>query len=400
MSARRLLKPGESRDLALVAGLFFLPLGLQLPYFPVWLGARGWSEGEIAAALAAPLVLRVVVTPLVARFADRRGLGLALLLCALAIACGYAFLAAVEGFAPVFFGALVVSLAMGSSPALCDALTVSAMRRAEVEGRTPVAYGHIRVWTSIGVLAVMLASPLLVRLFPGERIIHALLLLSMASLGAGALAFRRMNRVHTLVQERGGRLTADRARLRLAAMAIMAASFIQASHAQVYAFGTLEWRAAGLSAFAISLAWAIGVAAESALFIVAGRLFRSERASICLLLAGAFGASFRWIAMSFGPPGWAVILLQTLHALSYGATTIGGVLLLGALATPTHRARMQGWLSAASALSLAAATFAAGALTAAFGAGAYLAMAALALLGAGAALVAGVLRARLPPPPC
>jgi hypothetical protein len=81
-----------------------------------------------------------------------------------------------------------------------------------------------------------------------------------------------------------------------------------------------------------------------------------------------------------------------MHGLSFGATTYGSVLLLGSLASATHRARMQGWLASATSLSLAAATFACGRLTGLFGAKAYLAMAAL----AGAAFLAGWLMRRLP----
>ena len=59
----------------------------------------------------------------------------------------------------------------------------------------------------------------------------------------------------------------------------------------------------------------------------------------------------------------SVIALQAMHGLSFGATTCGSVLLLGSLASATHRARMQGWLASVSSLSLAAATFACGRLT-------------------------------------
>jgi PPP family 3-phenylpropionic acid transporter len=65
-------------NLSILAALLFLPNGLHLPYFPVWLSARGLSDAEIAAALATPLVLRVVATPLIAAFADRRGIGITL----------------------------------------------------------------------------------------------------------------------------------------------------------------------------------------------------------------------------------------------------------------------------------------------------------------------------------
>ncbi|ACK49918.1 major facilitator superfamily MFS_1 [Methylocella silvestris BL2] len=382
----------EARDLSIFAGLLFLPLGLHLPYFPVWLAARGLTAEEIAAAIATPLIARVIATPLIAAFADKRGVGLAVTACALTVFATYCALRFGSGFALIFAGAVLVSVAMGSMPALADALTLSEIRRAETDGRPPIAYGHIRVWTSIGVLATMLASAAIVEALPGEQIIVALILLSLPSVGAALFAAIRMNRAHLYAGATAGRLTADSARLRLALLTIAAAALIQASHAEVYAFGTIQWRAAGLSPGAIGAAWAVGVGAEILIFLLAARHFRSERSAVPLLLLGAAGAALRWTAMSFAPGAEAVIALQTLHAFSFGATTCGSVLLLGALASPTHRARMQGWLAAAGALSLAAATYGSGWLTARFGDEAYLAMAALAVTGGAIALAAGWLK--------
>jgi MFS family permease len=65
------------------------------------------------------------------------------------------------------------------------------------------------------------------------------------------------------------------------------------------------------------------------------------------------------------------------------------VYLLARLAGPQRRAQAQGWLSAAGALSLAAATFASGFLQAEYGRRAYLFMAGIALAGL---LLAGLAR--------
>jgi PPP family 3-phenylpropionic acid transporter len=395
-------RPGDAAhdrtalDLSIVAALLFLPNGLHLPYFPVWLSARGLSDGEIAAALATPMVLRVVATPLIAAFADRRGIGIALAGAAIALLSGYCGLGHAAGFAPIFAGAIVVALALGAMPALADALTLTEIRRAEAAGRRHIAYGHIRVWTSIGVLLTMLASGRIVAAFPGAQIIVALAALSLFSVGVAIFAALRMNARSVVAIGYPGRLTADGARLRLAIVGICAAALIQASHAEVYSFATIQWRAAGLSPDRISAAWAIGVASESVLFLIAARFFRTDRNAVAFLLLGAAGAFVRWSAMTLDPGPDLVIALQTLHGLSFGATTCGSVLLLGGLASPTHRARMQGWLAAATALSLAAATFACGWLTGRFGEHAYFAMAALAFAGGLAAALAAFMRRRLP----
>lgn len=399
--AKRRELGGKARErtalhLSILAALLFLPLGLHLPYFPVWLSARGLSDAEIAAALATPMVLRVIATPLIAAFADKRGIGVALAACAITLLAGYCGLRFAVGFAPIFVGALIVAVAMGSLPALADALTLTEIRRAEVSGRPPIAYGHIRVWTSIGVLAIMLLSGRIVEALPGDRIIVALAVLSLFSVGVALFAALKMNPTHIYAPNEGGRLTADAARLRLAIVGIAAAALIQSSHAEVYSFATIHWRGSGLSPDLISAAWAMGVASESLIFVVAARYFKSDRGAIAFLLLGAGGAALRWLAMSFDPGPRLVLALQAMHGLSFGATTCGSVLLLGSLASSSHRARMQGWLAAASSLSLAAATFACGRLTGLFGEKAYLAMAVLAGAGGGAALLAGWLKQRLP----
>jgi PPP family 3-phenylpropionic acid transporter len=218
-------------------------------------------------------------------------LGIALAASAIALLSGYFGLNFALGFAPIFTGAIIVALALGAMPALADALTLTEIRRAEVAGRPHIAYGHIRVWTSIGVLLMMLASGRIVEAFPGPRIIVALAVLSLFSVGVAIFAAVRMNARSVVSTGYPGRLTADRARLRLAIVGIGAAALIQASHAEIYSFGTIHWRHAGLAPDQISAAWAIGVASESVLFLVAARYFRTDRNAIAFLLLGAAAGS-------------------------------------------------------------------------------------------------------------
>ena len=64
---------GFTMRVSLFYGAVFLLIGFHLPYFPVWLEWRGLSPGEIGIVLAAPLVVRVVSTPVISFAADRRG---------------------------------------------------------------------------------------------------------------------------------------------------------------------------------------------------------------------------------------------------------------------------------------------------------------------------------------
>ena len=174
MTARQVSPPaGKSRDrtvlsLSILSAVLFLPIGLHLPYFPVYLAARGLTRGEIAAVLATPMILRVAATPIIAAIADQRGIAATLAACALAMLAGYCGLGFADGFAAIFVGGVLAATAMGMMPSLADALTLSEIRRADAAGLRPIGYSRIRVWTPIGVLAIMLLSGPIVAACPGS----------------------------------------------------------------------------------------------------------------------------------------------------------------------------------------------------------------------------------------
>ena len=73
-------------------------VGVQLPFLPVWLKARGLDASLIGVALALPMVVRVIAVPLATRIADRQrgACGRSLAVAAAASFAGYLLLA----FAP------------------------------------------------------------------------------------------------------------------------------------------------------------------------------------------------------------------------------------------------------------------------------------------------------------
>src|SRR5205807_306807 len=82
---------------------------------------------------------------------------------------------------------------------------------------------------------------------------------------------------------------------------VLGASLIQASHAVMYGFATLQWNARGISGPAIGALWAIGVIAEVALFALSGRLV-GWFGAIGMIMLGGIGGAVRWTAMAFDPP--------------------------------------------------------------------------------------------------
>ena len=105
---------------ALKLGLFYAAVfffgGVQLPFFPVWLEARGLDAGTIGLVIAVPMVVRVFATPAITHQADRRQA----LKAALVIASAVGMLAmivvgGVEGAIAILLAYMVASAAFSPS---------------------------------------------------------------------------------------------------------------------------------------------------------------------------------------------------------------------------------------------------------------------------------------------
>ena len=149
----------------------------------------------------------------------------------------------------------------------------------------------------------------------------------------------------------------------------------------VYAFGSIHWRSVGFSDAAIGYLWAIGVAAEIALFAVLGRVVGRGSLGIGLLMVGCAAVVVRFAGLALDPDLAATFLLQVLHGLTFGATHLGGMAALTALTPLGARGQAQGILAALLALGMAATTIASGPLYRAWGAGVFGAMAPLGVIG-------------------
>ncbi len=108
------------------------------------------------------------------------------------------------------------------------------------------------------------------------------------------------------------------------AIFVFSAAILQASHAALYGFATLEWASAGISKTIIGLLWAEGVIVEIALLAFSSQIARRFGVSGLLLMAGGAGI-IRWTVI--GTTSWipALVMVQGLHALTFAATLIAAI---------------------------------------------------------------------------
>jgi PPP family 3-phenylpropionic acid transporter len=377
--------------LSVFYGAFFLYTGLSLPFMPAWLAAKGLDAREIGLVLATPMIVRVLVVPAATRLADRVALRPALAATSAASVAAFSLLGLSAGF-PMILAAYALAAAMVAPVLpLGDAFVLRGLR--DRMGR----YGPVRLWGSVTFILANLAGGAVLARLGAHQVIWAVV--AALALNTGAVLALDPPAPAAARPVRSADASPWRSPAAIAVMA--AASLIQASHAVLYGFATLQWSARGIGGTAIGALWAIGVIAEIGLFALSGRVHAKLQATsgrpdvgspIAMIALGGAGGLVRWTAMAFDPPTASLPFLQVLHALSFAATHLGSMQFLARAAPEGRGATTQGDFVVLQGIVFAGAMGLAGTLVAAYGSRAYGAMAALAGVGALLAFAALSLR--------
>jgi PPP family 3-phenylpropionic acid transporter len=386
-------RSGLSRaELSALSASTMLWVGVALPFFSVWLAARGLDAVAISAVLAVQQCARPLGNPLITWLADKtQSIGLTLFYVCLSVVFLYVLIAVADVFWLLLLGAAVAAFVQAPVGALVDALTLSEMRRRHNIGAPVFDYGSVRSWGSFVVLLGMLLGGVIGRYIQESAIIWLIIGCLVVPVFVAA-AIMRHKAAHEVTSP-SLRNFAPLKHKKMIVAVMCAAAFIQASHAVLYAFGSLQWRAMGFSAGQIGTFWAWGVACEIALFLIASRSFLSLRHAQWFLLIGGAGAVVRWMLFPFADGQFSFLGLMTLHALSFAATHLGAVSLMSEYVGPLRRAQAQGWLQGAISITTALATLGAGLFYDAGGAYIYWGMAAVAAAG----MIGAYLVVRAPP---
>ncbi|RVU21794.1 MFS transporter [Methylobacterium oryzihabitans] len=336
--------------LGLLYALVFAGIGVAMPFLPLWLASLALAPETIGVLLALPIGVKILATAPLMGLVDR-GVAARRILVAgsLGLFLTYAAMPAAAGFGWPFLAVLIAANAVAAAPLVpcLDYLSLAAVRR---EPR--LAYARIRLGGSLGFLAASLGGGWLLGLV-GERAGATVFLAVLALVSAaGSAIFLGLRRDGPPATARPVAAPARPGRMPPALLLAMgAAALVQASHAAVYAFGSIQWAALGLSPAAIGLAWAVGALPA------------------------------------------AILPLQVLHGLTFGATQLGVMAALSRLAPEGARGAAQGRYSALAALASALATLASGAAFR-FGGGSTALALMLPVAGLGLALALAAGRAR------
>lgn len=341
MSGAAATSPGLGPRLGAFYFASFAALGLNSPYFPLWLeahGFRGVAMGVIAALTPA---MSFFGPPLVGLLSDSRGARGNLLSAACALSCSaMAGLCLCEllGWSRLFgvvFAAVLVHAA-------CRSPMILLVDRITIEHGGD--YGRRRVWGSVGFMLAAIAfgrwcPPDATRWLPGA------LAFTLAIAFVISLTLPRATLARSVDAAPGAPSWLAQRSFKAF---LIGSALAAASHSSYDLCGSLLFRDLGASEDTIGLLYGTAVLAEIALLAGAGPLWRRQRPE--LLLGVAYGgAALRWVCLSLLASTSLAFLLQPLHAISFGLMWMASLEYVRRVSAPEALGRAQGAFMAANA---------------------------------------------------
>ena len=291
--------------------VYYAALGAFTPYWSLFLKSRGQDVAAIGVLMSLWYATRIVAPSTWSGLAARSRHPVRWLRsgCVLTLAGAALFVLPLD-FAGLFAAMCVFCFAWNAVMPQFEAITLS-----HLAGRSAL-YGRIRVWGSIGFIAVVIAFGMLFDRWP-----VGLLPLWMLPLFAGLLASSFANDYGAAHADQRAETGGFRARLmrREVVVFFVVALLAQISFGPYYTFFSIYLEQHGYRPSALGAYWAVGVAAEIVMFAFSARVFARWDASRVLVVA-LVSAALRWCATALYPQNvLLMILAQATHALNFAA---------------------------------------------------------------------------------
>lgn len=375
--SRTLPDASKSSTLSAVYAALFVAPGFYLPFFPVFLASLGFSPEAIGIAIGIPMGVRLLANPVAGILSDRWGRPRRFLaVLGLGAAFAFALMAAFPGMGAVLLLVALATLFWGPAFPLTDAFGVRLARERGVD------YGRARLWGSVSFIGANLALGAALEVLPPASVVW----LIAGSLVLFAASVQMLPRLDTPGAASAAAPPRVSARVLLA---VFAAALVQSSHAALYTFGSVHWKASGISSSFIGFLWGAGVAAEVVVFYFATVMLK-RFSPIGLILLGGVSSIVRFMLTALDPPQALLVPLMMMHAFTFTATFLGMVAIAGESGGEGAQGRAQAFSSTAVAIAMLVATFAAGPLYAQYGAYAFFGSSLIAAFGCVLAVLAWV----------
>jgi MFS transporter, PPP family, 3-phenylpropionic acid transporter len=286
---------------------YFSSLGALIPFWTVYLNSLGFSALQIGQLMATLALSKVVAPYLWGWVADRTGYHIRIvqLTSLLSLLC-FLPLLWYDSFWSILWLMLLFSFFWNASLPQFEVVTLGQL------GSDKNRYSQIRLWGSLGFIttaAVLggLFQTLAINLLP------LILLMIFSFIWLSTLPVKE----HREAVKTDASILTVLKKPQVIAL-LLSCFFMQASHGPYYTFYSLYMESLDYSRFSIGLLWSLGVLAEVILFMFMPQLLRIRAAAFWLVIAFAL-TGLRWTLMAwFSDVLILVILIQCLHAASFG----------------------------------------------------------------------------------
>jgi PPP family 3-phenylpropionic acid transporter len=321
--------------------LYFAYVGLVSPYASLFFLDRGFSVIEIAVLMSMLQITRIVGPFswgwLSDYLSDRIGI---IRFCACLAAVTFMCIFFLHSYIAFFIWMFVLHTILSSLMPLGESATVHALFK---DNSFDKRYGRLRLWGSIGFIAMVLFAGELfqragIELYP---IVGAVILIFLA-----LVTFR----LHEPKMERRKMVKGELLIVLFnpdVRWFLLSGFFMIFAHAALYVFYSLYLADLGYDKFQIGLFWALGVGAEVIFFYFQSKVLSRLDAEVVLQIAFGIGV-FRFILIAFFPVTWVLILAQLMHAGTFGAHHSAATKLLQRWFTGPLQARGQALMATVS----------------------------------------------------
>ena len=326
-----------SAKFSLVYFSIFIVIGINAPFFPLWLSSKGFTERYIAIILATSVLTKLLANPFFAGLGDKYGNRKIPMLY-------LSFISIIVLFSLNIFNSLyIISFIAITSWALfaplmplTESLTTTAIKKYNFD------YGNTRLWGSVSFIIIAFFGGIIIEKY-GLKYVPILMTIGALFLFLSiiimptipSLPARKKFSTYALLKNRNF------------FPFLLACGAIQSSHGIYYGFSTIYWKSIGLSETVIGALWAEGVVFEIILLAYFYKFKNYTSPKIFIIIAGVM-AIIRWTLMAYADTILFIALIQILHAFTFGLTHLAAINFISEVMPVRAQAKSQALYSAIS----------------------------------------------------
>ena len=326
-----------SSKFSLVYFSIFVVIGINAPFFPLWLSSKGFEERYIAFILSSAVLTKLVANPFFAGLGDKYGNRKIPMLYLSFLA--FLILLSLNFFNSIYYIAIISIFSwalFAPLMPLTESITTTALKKYKFD------YGKTRLWGSVAFIVAAFFGGLIIE---ANGLKYVPILLSFGAL----LVFIAICFMPTIksLPARHKMTTYALLSNRNFFPFLLACGAIQSSHGLYYCFSTIYWKSIGLSETIIGSLWAEGVVFEIILLAYFYKFKNYTSSKNFLILAGIV-ASIRWTLMVYADNIFFLAIIQILHAFTFGLTHLAAIYFISEVMPARAQAKSQALYSAIS----------------------------------------------------